>query len=135
MTVRRLIATRPLTRTLGSALRAKDADEQHGLVGRVISNYRLVAELGRGGSGTVYLAERADHQFSGKAAVKVIDPTAALDLGLRFRAERQILATSIIPISRGCSMQATPRTVSRTSLWSTSRAKRWRDIATRSVWI
>jgi tetratricopeptide (TPR) repeat protein len=82
-----------LTRTLGSALRAKDADVQHGLVGRVISNYRLVAELGRGGSGTVYLAERADHQFSGKAAVKVIDPTAALDLGLRFRAERQILAT------------------------------------------
>jgi eukaryotic-like serine/threonine-protein kinase len=91
--VRKLIATRPLTRTLGSALRATDPDERHGLVGRVISNYRLVAELGRGGSGTVYLAERADHQFSGKAAVKVIDPTAALDLGLRFRAERQILAT------------------------------------------
>ncbi|MGH8176731.1 MAG: protein kinase domain-containing protein [Steroidobacter sp.] len=49
--------------------------------------------LGRGGAGTVYLAERADQQFSAKAAVKVIDPTAALDLGLRFRAERQILAT------------------------------------------
>ena len=94
MTVRKLIATRPLTRTLGSSsLRATVPDERHGLVGRVISNYRLVAELGRGGSGTVYLAERADHQFSGKAAVKVIDPTAALDLGLRFRAERQILAT------------------------------------------
>ncbi|MDY0067329.1 MAG: protein kinase [Steroidobacteraceae bacterium] len=88
-----LARNRPLTRTLGTSLRAESFPEGRELIGRVIANYRLVEVLGRGGSGAVYLAERADQQFSGKAAVKVIDRTALFDLGLRFRAERQILAT------------------------------------------
>ena len=49
--------------------------------------------LGRGGAGTVFLGERADKQFSGKVAVKVVDRAQAADLGMRFRAERQILAS------------------------------------------
>jgi eukaryotic-like serine/threonine-protein kinase len=84
--------TKQLTRTLGPASVAP-MERDSTLVGRVISNYRLVSVLGRGGAGTVYLAERADHQFSGKAAVKVIDRATTLDLGLRFRVERQILAS------------------------------------------
>jgi serine/threonine protein kinase/Flp pilus assembly protein TadD len=86
----KLATIRPLTRTLGTTQRAR---ESAALVGRVIANYQMVSVLGRGGAGTVYLAERADRQFSAKAAVKVIDRADALELGLRFRAERQILAT------------------------------------------
>lgn len=80
------------TRTLGAAL-AMSARDERSLVGRVIANYQLVSVLGRGGAGTVFLGERADRQFSAKVAVKVVDRGAAADLGARFRAERQILAS------------------------------------------
>ena len=63
-----------------------------GLLGKEIGNYKLVSVLGRGGAGTVYLGERADSQYSGQVAVKVVDQTAIANLGMRFRAERQILA-------------------------------------------
>jgi eukaryotic-like serine/threonine-protein kinase len=82
-----------LTRTLGGALGIAGRDGRGDLVGRVIANYRLVSVLGRGGAGTVFLGERADKQFTAKAAVKVVDRAAAADLGMRFRAERQILAS------------------------------------------
>lgn len=82
----------PPTRTLGGAL-ALAPREERSLVGRVVAKYQLVSVLGRGGAGTVFLGERADKQFSGKVAVKVVDRTAAADLGMRFRAERQILAS------------------------------------------
>ena len=82
----------PLTRTLGSGL-ALAPREERSLVGRVVAKYQLVSVLGRGGAGTVFLGERADKQFSGKVAVKVVDRANAADLGMRFRAERQILAS------------------------------------------
>jgi eukaryotic-like serine/threonine-protein kinase len=58
-----------------------------------IGPYRLLHELGRGGMGVVYLAERADGQFWQRVAVKLVqrglrDP----ELRSRFEAERQILA-------------------------------------------
>jgi hypothetical protein len=63
------------------------------LIGRRIGPYKLVAELGHGGMGTVYRAERDDQQFSQSVAIKLIAsgaPSAAmLD---RFREERRILA-------------------------------------------
>src|SRR5690606_41255297 len=54
---------------------------------------RLASILGQGGTGTVYLGERADRQYSGQVAIKIVD-SSALQGGLdaRFRAERQILA-------------------------------------------
>src|SRR5262245_56663144 len=82
----------PLTRTLGSGF-ALAPREERSLVGRVVAKYQLVSVLGRGGAGTVFLGERADKQFSGKVAVKVVDRSQAADLGMRFRAERQILAS------------------------------------------
>ncbi len=82
----------PPTRTLGSGF-ALAPREERSLVGRVVAKYQLVSVLGRGGAGTVFLGERADKQFSGKVAVKVVDRAAAADLGMRFRAERQILAS------------------------------------------
>ena len=82
----------PPTRTLGGGLALAPREERL-LVGRVVAKYELVSVLGRGGAGTVFLGERADRQFSGKVAVKVVDRSAAADLGIRFRAERQILAS------------------------------------------
>ena len=82
----------PPTRTLGGGLALAPRDERL-LVGRVLAKYQLVSVLGRGGAGTVFLGERADRQFSGKVAVKVVDRSSAADFGMRFRAERQILAS------------------------------------------
>ena len=55
--------------------------------------YRIVRELGRGGMGTVFLAERADAQFDMRVAIKLIKRGMDSDAVLqRFRHERQILA-------------------------------------------
>ena len=55
--------------------------------------WRVLQEIGRGGMGAVYLAERADGEFTLKAAIKLVkrgmDTDAILD---RFRHERQLLA-------------------------------------------
>jgi non-specific serine/threonine protein kinase/serine/threonine-protein kinase len=70
------------------------AGGEDSLVGRTVGRYRIVREVGRGGMGAVYLAERADGEFEQRVALKVVrrgfaDP----ELGRRFLRERQILAT------------------------------------------
>ena len=61
--------------------------------GTHIGTYRIVRELGRGGMGMVYLAERADAQFERRVAIKLIKRGMDSDAVLqRFRHERQILA-------------------------------------------
>jgi serine/threonine protein kinase/tetratricopeptide (TPR) repeat protein len=63
-------------------------------VGRRIGPYRLVRELGRGGMGAVYLAERDDGAFTQRVAIKLIKRGMDTDQVLgRFRGERQILAS------------------------------------------
>ncbi len=63
-------------------------------VGRLVGPYRLVREIGRGGMGAVYLAERADGQYEQRVALKVIKRGMDTEQVLaRFRAERQILAS------------------------------------------
>src|SRR5262245_195844 len=58
-----------------------------------VGPYRLIREIGRGGMGTVYLAERDDDQYQIKAAIKLVTPGMDTDFVLqRFRRERQILA-------------------------------------------
>jgi serine/threonine-protein kinase len=58
-----------------------------------IGPYRLARELGRGGMGAVWLAERAEGGFRQSVALKLILPGAGGDQVIRrFRAERQILA-------------------------------------------
>ncbi len=55
--------------------------------------YRLLGELGEGGMGIVYLAERSDGQFTRQVAIKRIGSVAPdFELLRRFRDERQILA-------------------------------------------
>ena len=62
--------------------------------GRRIGPYRVLRELGRGGMGVVYLAERDDGQFRRRVAVKVLRASQDADeLHQRFLAERQILAS------------------------------------------
>ena len=63
-----------------------------------IGAYRITGELGRGGMGVVYRAERADGQFNQRVAIKLIHTADADDpLHQRFLAERQILAGLIHP--------------------------------------
>ena len=62
--------------------------------GRRIGAYRVLRELGRGGMGVVYLAERDDGQYQQRVAVKLLRASPdAEELRRRFLAERQILAS------------------------------------------
>ncbi len=59
-----------------------------------VGPYRLTREIGRGGMGSVFLAERDDEQFRQQAAVKLVHPDLdGEEVVRRFRAERQILAS------------------------------------------
>jgi eukaryotic-like serine/threonine-protein kinase len=67
--------------------------EEPDIVGMRLGAYRVTSEIGRGGIGAVYLAERDDDQYHKKVAIKIVKhgmDTAEI-LG-RFRHERQILA-------------------------------------------
>lgn len=58
-----------------------------------VGPYRLIRELGRGGMGTVFLAERDDDQYHARVAVKLVRPGMDTEFILaRFRRERQTLA-------------------------------------------
>jgi serine/threonine protein kinase/tetratricopeptide (TPR) repeat protein len=75
---------------LGELSAEHDAGPSASLVGP----YRILREIGHGGMGTVYLAERADQQFQKTVAVKLLPAWSAGDERLirRFHDERQILA-------------------------------------------
>ena len=60
--------------------------------GQRLGAWRIVREIGSGGMGTVFLAERADEQFTQQAAIKLIRGFATEDGRRRLRQERQILA-------------------------------------------
>ncbi len=69
-------------------------ENESSLVGRQVGPYRVVEEIGRGGMGTVYLAERDDHEYDRQVAVKVVRRGMDTeDILARFRQERQILAS------------------------------------------
>jgi serine/threonine-protein kinase len=62
--------------------------------GSRIQAYRLLKVIGEGGMGKVYLAARADDQYSKQVAIKLLQAGFAQTTAmlLRFRSERQILA-------------------------------------------
>jgi len=65
---------------------------------RRIGPYRVLRELGRGGMGVVYLAERDDGEYRRRVAIKLLrEGPEADELERRFRAERQILASLAHP--------------------------------------
>ncbi len=62
-------------------------------IGERAGAYLIVRQLGRGGMGAVYLAERADGQFEKQVAIKILKRGTDTDEVLRrFAVERQILA-------------------------------------------
>ena len=64
------------------------------LIGTQIGKYKIIGELGAGGMGAVYLAERADGEFQQMVALKLIKRGMDSDAVLRrFLNERQILAS------------------------------------------
>lgn len=83
---------------IGRAARELADETAAARVGERVGPYRLVREIGHGGMGTVYLAERADEQYQASVAIKFVRSGAAsADLQRRFRAERQILAALTHP--------------------------------------
>jgi eukaryotic-like serine/threonine-protein kinase len=70
-----------------------DENEADFYIGKQIDDYKIQAEIGHGGMGTVYLAAKTDETFDKKVAIKLIkrgmDTSAVLK---RFVMERKILA-------------------------------------------
>jgi serine/threonine-protein kinase len=63
------------------------------LAGQAVGAYVLRSQLGQGGMGSVWLAERSDGRYQGTAAVKVLNAALAGGAGqVRFRREANILA-------------------------------------------
>ncbi|HEY6941438.1 protein kinase domain-containing protein [Dokdonella sp.] len=60
--------------------------------GRQLGPYRLTGEIGSGGMGTVFLAERVDQHFDQRVAIKLLRGLPTRDSTERMRRERQILA-------------------------------------------
>ncbi len=78
----------PLARALGeSAVRLSVSRQER------IGPYRLLRELGSGGMGTVFLAERVDGGFAQAVAIKLLRGFPTADGLRRLRRERQILAS------------------------------------------
>ncbi|HSX62345.1 MAG TPA: serine/threonine-protein kinase [Tahibacter sp.] len=71
-----------------------DAASSAAYEGLVLGPFRLVREIGRGGMGAVWLAERIDGQFAQVVAIKLVrGGWDTAETQARFRAERQILAS------------------------------------------
>ena len=71
-----------------------DADDQRATrIGTRIGAFRVLSELGHGGMGTVFLAERDDENYRQQVAIKLINPGLGGEtIRRRFRNEMQILA-------------------------------------------
>jgi non-specific serine/threonine protein kinase/serine/threonine-protein kinase len=63
------------------------------MIGKRVGLYKILRQIGLGGMGTVYLAERADDQFRKLVALKAVRPELFNEHALRrFQNERQTLA-------------------------------------------
>src|SRR5688572_26909652 len=63
------------------------------LKGQTVGAYRLVSRIGQGGMGSVWLAERCDGRFEGRAAIKLLNVALMGRTGQeRFQREGNILA-------------------------------------------
>ena len=83
-----------LRQAIGGAVVHAVEGQRNRLIGSVLGAYRIIGVLGHGGMGTVYLAQRADHQFEQRVAIKLVEQMAVHpQLRTRLRSERQILAS------------------------------------------
>jgi len=75
------------------APRLTEATPEPGMEGLLLGDYRLIEEIGSGGMGAVYLAERADGAYEQRVALKVLQECIFTPrLVERFAEERQIMA-------------------------------------------
>lgn len=83
----------PLLGPAGPVLEAM-TNAAPGMEGRQLRGYELIREIGRGGMGTVYLAERADGTYRKQVAIKIVRAEKNnSEILERFRQEREILAS------------------------------------------
>lgn len=61
-----------VTEEMSESEREAETAAKGSLVGREIGIYKIIGELGAGGMGAVYLAERADGKFARRVAVKLL---------------------------------------------------------------
>ena len=76
----------PIAAAIAHAAHVPASHDEH------VGAWRLLRELGSGGMGTVFLAERADGQFTRQVAIKLLRGFPTRDAARRLRQERQILA-------------------------------------------
>jgi tetratricopeptide (TPR) repeat protein len=82
-----------MTTSVGVMTDVAAASQTDSLLGAMAGPYRIEAEVGRGGMGTVYRAVRDDGSYMQEVALKVVKRGFdSPDLLERFRRERQILA-------------------------------------------
>jgi len=82
----------PATFELSQAIRVSQTESIY-KEGQVLGHYKLLKEIGSGGMGTVFLAERTDGEYDLKVAVKILqDGRSSESLIRKLRNERQILA-------------------------------------------
>lgn len=97
---------------LGTTIQSASAPMGCGvsMEGQQFGAYKLIREIGRGGMGFVYLAERADGTFHKQVAIKFIQPGMnSAGIIERFQREREILAALDHPnIARLIDAGATP---------------------------
>lgn len=77
-----------------SASVADDVPWDHSLLGTAVGRYHIVGILGRGGIGTVYLAEHPE--IGARVAIKVLHPHVAAMPGMSKRFVREARATNIV---------------------------------------
>ena len=66
----------------------------HAFDGKELRGYRLIREIGHGGMGCVYLADRADGAYTKQVAVKLVRTSEdSSEIVARFQREREILAS------------------------------------------
>jgi tetratricopeptide (TPR) repeat protein len=92
--VRALLGSLPAVDAYFDQYEKRLTDNREPWQGRRAGPYRIVAEIGRGGMGAVYKAERDDGQFQLEVAVKFVSVLAAGgEAWKRFEQEKRILAT------------------------------------------
>lgn len=77
----------PSMRAKGAALGDAELD-----AGDTLGSWRLLEQIGSGGMGAVYLAERSDGHFDQRVAIKLIRGIPDTETFVHFARERQILA-------------------------------------------
>ena len=91
------------------------ANAARSMEGRELRGYRVIREIGHGGMGSVYLAERADGAYVKQVAIKFVsaEKDNSKQILERFRMERQILASLDHPniarlVDAGSTEEGTP---------------------------